>query len=385
MRLELIAVKSIIRRKKRALFLILRIVVAVLIVNTLYQLNASMNREIGDTYDRLGPNIIITPKEAQLALSYGGISLPTKERSGVPLIADDYMKVYQIHDRDSIAVVSPKLLDVGMVNQSVKATLLGVYFQFEEKLKPWWNWSGQLPFQEAEVLLGNKIALQLGANVNDQIAIEGKQFVVTGILDMLGSDEDHVIFMPLLSLQALKGHGEEISFIEVAALCTTCPLPEITEQIRQVLPHAEVKGLQEAVELRKNTVERIQEFMIAGSIVIIVISCLVVGMSMMNYVFARKAEIGILRAVGLRRLHVFEVLLTESVVIGLIGGIFGYLSGTLLAKYLTPFVVTLPLTIEYSGVIFGISVLVTMVLTTLASLIPIYRVTALDPVEALRL
>ncbi|OEF98180.1 ABC transporter permease [Desulfuribacillus alkaliarsenatis] len=385
MRLELISIKSILRRKKRVFFLLFTIIMAVAIVNTLYKLNDSMYLEIGDTFDKLGPNIIITSSANDLDLAYGGVTLPSARNEGTPLIADDFMKIFSIMDADSIAAVSPKLLDIGQVNSERSAVLLGVYFQFEELIKPWWSWQGQLPFANDEVLLGSTIAKQLGKDIGEQLIIEDETFLITGILDVTGTDEDHVIFMPLLTLQDLKGHGENISFIEVAALCTTCPLPEIMEQIREVLPHANVVALQEAVEVRINTVERIQEFMLYGSVIIIVISSLVIGMAMMNYVFDRKVEIGVLRAVGLRRSHVFEVLMTEALIIGLIGGLAGYSLGTMFAKYITPYVVSIPLTIEFNLAIGGTSILTTIVITLLASLLPIYRVTKLDPVEALRM
>ena len=386
MRLEAIALKSIVIRRKRALFLIATLIVTVGLINIMYQLNATMEKELGDTFDKLGPNIIITSKNGEVAASYGGMSLPSNEQQETPLIADDYMKVYQVEDRDSIAIVSPKLLETGNVEiPNKKVMLMGVYFQFEEKLRPWWRWEGELPFQNTEIMLGHEVAKQTNAAIGDQIRIEGKEFSVTAILEKQGSDEDNIVFMTLLTLQSLKERGEQISFIEVAALCTTCPLPEITQQIKGVLPHTDVKALQDTVEVRVHTVERIQEFMLTGSIVIIAIGCIIIGISMMNYVFDRNAEIGVMRAVGLRRGHVMEILMSEVLVIAVVGGVAGYVIGTIFAKYITPYVVTLPLTVSFDLPLGFLSVAVTVVLTLIAGFIPIYRVTELDPIEALRL
>lgn len=386
MRLEVIALKSILIRKKRVLFLIATLVVAVGLVNSMYQLNLTMDKELGETFDKLGPNIMITPRNGTVSLAYGGMSLPVEQEQETPLIADDYMKVYQIHDRDSVAVVSPKLLETGDVDiLDQEVMLMGVYFQFEEKLRPWWQWEGELPFQDTEIMLGYELAKQNNLTVGDRMRIEGKEFSVTAVLDKQGSDEDQVVFMTLLTLQSLKERGEQISFIEVAALCTTCPLPEITQQIKAVLPHTDVKPLQETVEMRKHTVERIQEFMLLGSIVITVIGCIVIGISMMNYVFDRNTEIGVMRAVGLRRKHVMEILMSEVLVIAVIGGTVGYLLGTVFAKYVTPYVVSIPLSVAFDLPLGVMSVVITVVLTLIAGSIPIYRITELDPVEALRL
>ncbi len=386
MRLEVIALKSILIRKKRVLFLIATLVVAVGLVNSMYQLNLTMDKELGETFDKLGPNIMITPRNGTVSLAYGGMSLPVEQEQETPLIADDYMKVYQIHDRDSVAVVSPKLLETGDVDiLDQEIMLMGVYFQFEEKLRPWWQWEGELPFQDTEIMLGYELAKQNNLTVGDLMRIEGKEFSVTAVLDKQGSDEDQVVFMTLLTLQSLKERGEQISFIEVAALCTTCPLPEITQQIKAVLPHTDVKPLQETVEMRKHTVERIQEFMLLGSIVITVIGCIVIGISMMNYVFDRNTEIGVMRAVGLRRKHVMEILMSEVLVIAVIGGTVGYLLGTVFAKYVTPYVVSIPLSVAFDLPLGVMSVVITVVLTLIAGSIPIYRITELDPVEALRL
>jgi putative ABC transport system permease protein len=59
---------------------------------------------------------------------------------------------------------------------------------------------------------------------------------------------------------------------------------------------------------------------------------------MMSSVHERTKDIGIMKAVGASRGQIVRMFVYEAVAVGLIGGILGYLSGTLLSYVLGPLI-----------------------------------------------
>jgi putative ABC transport system permease protein len=125
------------------------------------------------------------------------------------------------------------------------------------------------------------------------------------------------------------------------------------------------------------------------------ISLLVAGIGIMNIMIVslieRTREIGILKALGMKSRTVLYIFLSESVIIGLIGGIIGVISGWILANVVALFL--------GRGGILGGSLTITPILTpevlvgalafgvgisVIFALYPAWRASKLNPVEALR-
>ena len=75
MRLENIVIHNLRRRKGRAIFLTIGLLIGVATVVTLLSLTDAMGRRAQHEMENFGANIIISPRSDQLALNYGGIQL----------------------------------------------------------------------------------------------------------------------------------------------------------------------------------------------------------------------------------------------------------------------------------------------------------------------
>lgn len=108
------------------------------------------------------------------------------------------------------------------------------------------------------------------------------------------------------------------------------------------------------------------------------------GAGIANYMFAnvyeRRREIGTLMSLGAESSLILRIFLIKALVLGLAGGVGGYVIGTLLAVSMGPQlagVIVLPMpTLAIWAV--GISVAITLV----ASYIPARRAAGLDPVTS---
>ncbi|MDW7673390.1 MAG: FtsX-like permease family protein [Bacillota bacterium] len=384
MRLDSIAINNIKRRKWKMAFIVLGIALAVSTIVTLYSATEAMNQELADRFDEIGANIMIVPNVDNYALSYGGITVASANVNSMGYLHnDDVIKINNIPEGDNIATVAPKTLAYLEIEGSQLLTV-GVDFPMEMRLKKWWTYEGDSPKRIDHVMLGANIATKLGVSTGDEIEVEGETYTVTAVLHPQGSEDDGLVFMQLLTVQRLADLEDKLSMIEVAAYCTTCPLPEIVEQIREALPNAKVTALKEAVQAREDIIDNFSKFAMAVAVVVFFIGSLVVTITMMSSVNERTKEIGIFRAIGFRKSNVVEIILTEAIVLGTAGGIAGYLVGILAAKFLAPTLAGMQVTVTWNPIL-GISTVVgAIVLGLITSAYPAIKAAKLDPVEALR-
>ena len=142
--------------------------------------------------------------------------------------------------------------------------------------------------------------------------------------------------------------------------------------------------MKQAVMSKMQSIDMFRSFSLGISMVVILIGALLVLVTMMGSVNERTREIGIFRAIGFRRGHVMQIILLEAMLLGVIGGLAGFLFGNASAFAIVPLVVK-------DGVFAGIDmnlgvicVLVSAALSLVASLYPAFKASNMDPSEALR-
>ncbi|NLL18200.1 MAG: FtsX-like permease family protein [Clostridia bacterium] len=384
MRIDSIAVKHLWRRKTKSIFLLLVIVIAVSSVTGLHTLVTAMEERVSREFDETGPNLIIIPDEDTFGFSYGGVTIPAAGAEPVILTNDSILAVRGIHDGDSIAAVAPKVLGQAFLENGEPFTVVGVDFPYEFKLKQWWTYQGEAPRSKEDLLVGSEAARRLGWTVDQVVIINDVEYKVAAILEEQGSDDDRVVFMQLLEAQSLLGKEDRLSLMEVAAYCSTCPLPDIARQISEALPGTKVTMLAETAAARAKIVDRLSRYALILSVLMLVSGTLIILLTMMSGVNERTAEIGIYRAIGFRQGNVFEILLTEALLLGLVGGILGYGLGIAMADLAAPLVagVKLPIGPEPQAAFFAI--IGAALWAVAAGIYPAVKASRRDPVEALR-
>jgi len=383
MKLYNIALNDLRRRKAKMVFLVVGMVIGIATIVALYTITTAMEREIADKFDQIGANMTVAPKTDDLSLSYGGVSAADVTNNAKELDMSAIDKIRSIKNKENIATIAPKLL--GALKTGGKDKLvMGVQWENELRMKRWWKIDGKKPARAEEVLLGNHVARELNKKPGDELALGEKKFRVAGVLRELGGQEDAVIFMDLATTQQMLGKKDKLSFLEVSALCSTCPIEEIIRQISDRLPEAQATAIKEVVQARKDFVDRFSGMALAVSGIVLAIGSLVVLITMMSSVNERTREIGIFRAIGFRKSHVMGVILMEAAVVSVIGGLAGYLVGMAAAKFAAPVIAQMDVAIIWDPVI-GVAALgLAVVIGLAASLFPAIQASRQDPVEALR-
>lgn len=417
MRISTIAFANLKRRKGKALLLIVGIAIGVGTAIALLTLSKSIKEEIGAQLDQFGANIIVVPQSNNLALNYGGVSVSSVSFDVHQLKGEDAKNVLDIPYKDRLSLISPKL--IGAVNVDGKEVLLaGVDFESELALKRWWRIAGQKPAGENEILVGfdaakvlsliepeeaaktaaanRKEHTQAGAHpqtqeeapqikiIRDKLQIGGTEHRVVGIIAPTGGAEDGIIFGSLAHVQALLKKPDELSLIEVSALCKDCPVEDIVMQISQRLPHVKVSAIQQTVRARTETVERLTRFAGVVAAIVLAIAALMIFTTMMGSVIERTKEIGVLRAIGFRKAHIIKGLMIEVSTISIIGGLLGWGAGMLASFLALPYFAETAIRVDIQPQAAVLAILAGLLVGALSSLYPIIKASRLDPAESVR-
>ena len=245
----------------------------------------------------------------------------------------------------------------------------------------------------AVCVLGYKIKNELFGNASplgERVRIGGRRFRIVGVLapkgQSLGLDMSDVVIVPVASAQALF-NTFSLFRVVVQATGRDSVLPAKAAILEIIRDRHE--GEDDVTVITQDallkTFDRIFTALTLTVGGIAAISLAVAGILIMNVmmisVSQRKAEIGLLKAVGSPRRQILELFLSESALLSLIGSIFGILLallGVWISLRLYP---NFPVTIPWwaLGAATGVGVF-----TGLAfGVLPARKAAALEPVEAL--
>ncbi len=383
MKLKHIAFSNLRRRKAKAGFILMGLLIGTSAVVAFVSLVDALTSDINHKLEKYGANILIVPKTENLSLTYGGLSLGGFSFEMEELRQKDLKKIRSIKDAGNVAAVGPMVL--GAVKSGDRSVLLaGVNFQASPFLRPWWNVQGKTPGPD-EVLPGSEAARVLGLSQGSIFRVKGRELKVSGVLDSTGSQDDHIVFTQLATAQSILGKEGRISMAEVAALCSFCPIEEMVEQISGALPGAKVMAIKQVVQGRMETLGHFRKVAFGLSALVMLVGGLVVLVTMMGSVRERTRELGIFRAVGFRRSHVVRVVLMEAGIISLVAGLLGYLVGIGATHLAIPlFTESRGAGVPFDPILAGGVLILAIALGLVSSAYPAFMAARLDPNEALR-
>ncbi len=372
------------RRPAKSLLLLLVFSLGVLSIVGLYQVSLVIGHNLEKKLTAFGANIVVKPATEKLSVSYGGFHMGDMLVDvGDMREAETTSAIRSIALNDRISVVAPKLVDMIRMDE-VAIAVVGVKWEEELGIKSYWATNGAIPMRPDQILLGSLAAEKLGLQTGDTVALYGHQFEVSGTLLATGSDDDSVILMDLSRLQDILNQPEAVSFVEVAALCSGCPIEDIVAQIQTNLPKTSVIALQNVVNQRMSSVRFVQKLALSISLVILVTASAMVGLSMLSAVNERRKDIGILRSLGYGKSRIFMIFCLEAGIIGVLAGSIGYLAGFAASlKALDLLAMSDGVRPVFSFVQLGLCAFVFPLVTILSALYPAWKGSSIEPSRAL--
>jgi ABC-type antimicrobial peptide transport system permease subunit len=234
-----------------------------------------------------------------------------------------------------------------------------------------------------QVMIGRAMSEALKRGVGDNIELGGSRFKVVGIYESSVSWEELGGVVTLRDAQTFAGRPNKVTMYAVD-LMEPDRASEVVEKINRQFPevHASLTG---------EFVEQMPDMANAGAMLngISLLAILVGGVGILNTmlmsVLERTREIGVLRALGWRRLAILWMIMKEALFLGILGAISGIAIayGLVFVSSKAPMIGE-AFRAEFSWDVFARAITVAVSLGVIGGLYPAYRATRLQPVEALR-
>ncbi len=268
--------------------------------------------------------------------------------------------------------------------------------------------SGRMLQNDDEAVIGKKLVERIGARLDDDVVLLGQtqdgsmspaKVKLVGIVDLGNALQNRQIFLTIDKVRYMAdipGGAVELAVYgahrddgrALAALARA--LPELAgkdvKSWDQRPPFDNIMGL-------LSTVKGVAGF------VMVFITGLGVLNTMLMSVLERTAEIGVMRAMGLRRVQVIQLFVLEALGISAIGGVLGAVLGGLGGLWLQvrgvnlgTVVDKLPATVPMNSTVYGqvtpeillSAVLLGLTMAIVGGVVPAFRASRIEPVEAMR-
>jgi putative ABC transport system permease protein len=153
-------------------------------------------------------------------------------------------------------------------------------------------------------------------------------------------------------------------------------------KLRNILPDTRITTIGQIVSTQIET----NRLMAKVSVILLVLIAAIGSISIANYMWAnveeRRREIGTFLTLGATRGSIYRLFFAKAVILGLLGGICGYILGTASAMVLGPQLAGL--SVDPVPVYLLWSLCIAVAIALLGSWYPTYRATRLDPASILQ-
>ncbi len=434
------------RRTRRLLTATLAVITGASLAAALLGISLDITGQMGRELRAYGANILASPASSELRLEVGGVPVQITGKASSSeqalLNENDLVKLKTIFWRNNIVGFTPYLTALTEVDGET-LVLIGTWFDkplglpkgaairtgfattknaeenatFFTGVKttaPWWQVEGEWVRDDdlASAMVGVKLASQKDWQIGDEFTAQTEdqttRFRIVGLVST-GGFEDDQIFVALPAAQALLGLSQGVDRVQISALvepdsklradlrglepsemtpeqyatwyCSPI-MGAVVTQIEEVLPEADVSPIRQISQAEVDFLSKIGLLMALLTTMALGGSALAVMTAMTASVMERRAEIGLMKAIGADDGQIASIFLSEAALIGLVGGALGYLFGLGLAQGLARWIFSAGGQVPV--IVLPFTLLLALVVTFIGSALPVRQAVRFDPVLLLR-
>ena len=395
------ALESLAANRMRTFLTILGVLVGIASMTIIFALSGGLGQMIVDQVDDQGGAIVvIRPKEPGINNKNIISSLATSKAFTKSSITEQDVtnasKAKDVLAASPIAVFSS---DLKSANETITGNILATSPDLEKivnlKLA-----DGQFITNTSganNTVIGHQMAVDLFGTsqaIGQNIYIKGQPFLVVGVLekqknsiDFSNVDFDNVAIINFSAGKILNQDTIQIQQINVKVNSIN-NLASTDEDIRKVVAEAHKDNDDFEVLSGDKISHPANQFIEIITMVLTLVasvSLVVGGIGIMNIMLVnvseRTREIGIRKALGANNSQIMLQFLTESMIISLTGGLFGYIAGYSFSYGLSLFLPFTPLlSWQIALIVGGISIIVGVFF----GIYPAFKASKKDPIESLR-
>ena len=353
--------RAAVLRRGRAASALFAMVVAAAVATAMLNLYVDVQAKLQREFRNYGANVILVGKTST--------SLP----------ADALAQVDATLSGRGIA--APFALVVARTADGQPIVVAGTDFDRVKQLNHWWSVTAW-PTSEKQALIGVR-ALPLVSPKNQafDLSFQGRTLHVTpaGTVQT-GASEDSRIYISLADF--ISWTGVQPSTIEVAASGNASEVAGVMNQLAQAIPSAEVRPVRQIMEGEARVLGKTRATLLAAASLIILTAALCVLSTLMGWVFDRRRDFAIMKALGASERLLNGFFAAEAAALGATGALIGFLLGIGIAAWIGRANFHAPV-VPRLGVL-PIVLVGSMAVTLISAILPISLLRRVQPAVILR-
>ena len=363
---------SLARRRARMLTALLAIAMGATIISGLVTIYYDIPRQMGKEFRSYGANMLVIPTN------------PDKK-----ITNDQLDEIKSLIPSGKLVGQAPYIYTNAKINEQ-PYMLAGTDLKGAKKNSPYWLIDGSWPEKPREVLIGNEVSKALGLKEGDKIIIntpkvngEGSidtNFVVSGVVTT-GGKEEELIFMGIDDIsQLVKDKNYDV--VEYSVEAEQNELSKIVSNISQKDGSLTPQMVKRVTASQDIVLNKLQALVFIVTIIVLFIMMICVSTTMMAVVTERRKEIGLKKALGATNSSVIVDFLGEGAFLGVFGGLLGVALGYIFANRVS--ISVFARKVSFLPLLVPMTIIVCIVITIVASLIPVSKTVDIDPALVLR-
>ena len=306
-------VRAAVLRRGRAASALLAMVVAAAVSTAMMNLYVDVQVKLRKEFRSYGANVVVVSRE--------GASLPP----------DALAKTEAVLGGRGIAV--PFAYAVARTAGGQSVVVAGTDFDRVQRLDRWWSVSAW-PSGPQEALVGMRALPVVSPDGKPfDLSFQGHTIHLTaaGTLQT-GAAEDSRVYLPTVEFFAWSGIPP--STIEIAASGSSEEINAVVNRLAEALPTAEVRPVRQIVEGEARVLGKTRATLYAAAILIILTAALCVLATLTGWVFDRRHDFAIMKALGASEGLVSGFFAAEAAALGAVGALLGFVIGIGIAAWI---------------------------------------------------
>jgi len=306
-------VRAAVLRRGRAAAALFAMVVAAAVATAMMNLYVDVQAKLRTEFRSYGANVIVVAKQGQ--------SLPP----------DSSLKIESTLGPATLAV--PFSYAVARTSDGRSVVVAGIDLARARRLNHWWNVS-HWPAAPSDALIGMRAAAIVTPDRKPfDLSFQGRAIHLTpaGLLQT-GAGEDSRIYLDQSEFQRWTGIAP--STVEIAVNGSSNDINQAIERLMQAFPTSDVRPVRQIVEAEANVLNKTRSTLYAAAALIVLTSALCVLATLIGWVFDRRRDFAIMKALGASEGLLNGFFAAEAAALGAIGSVLGFAIGIVVAAWI---------------------------------------------------
>jgi len=348
-------------RRGRAITALIAMIVAAAVATAILNLYVDVQAKLRKEFRNYGANVVIAAKDGQ-TLPIEALAIVQSTLAGRGLAVPFAYVIAQTSDGRSVVVA-------------------GTNFDQVRSLDRWWSVTAW-PNRSNDALVGTRALPTVSPQSQPfDLIFHGRAIHLNpaGILHT-GAAEDSRIYISLSDFESWTGVVP--STIEVTVAGNSAEIASDIHELSNALPGAEVRPIRQIMEAEASVLGKTRSTLYVAAALIILTAALCVLATLIGWVFDRRADFAIMKALGASERTIATFFAAEAAALGATGAILGFALGIAVAIWIGRVNFHAPVTPRF--VLFPAVFAGSIAVALMAAVVPISLLRRVQPAIILR-